>query len=173
MSTLSVWHPWDTLRPCRDQALAVMREDGETWDPTGPTEALWDPAQFHWNQRASFLVEQITAPKISFPVIISHIFNQTLIYWITAHGQQLWNILCNRKYLENWKFPTAQIRDWSGRAFQLPRSTATCWGWVMVTQLDRAWQGQQWTCHGNSVSTNVGNKDSQERKKKLFHFFLF
>lgn len=91
--------------------------------------------------RASFLVEQITAPKISLPVIISHIFNQTLIYWITAHGQQLWNILCNRKYLENWKFPIAQIRDRSGRAFQLPRSTTTCGGWVVVTQLDRACPG--------------------------------
>lgn len=123
--------------------------------------------------RASFPVEQITAPKISLPVIISHISNQTLIYWITAHGQQLWNILCNRKYLENWKFPIAQIRDWSGRAFQLPRSTTTCWGWVMVTQLDRAWQGQQWTCHGNSVGTDGGNKDSEGKKKSAFSFFSF
>lgn len=32
-------------------------------------------------------------------------------------------------------------------------------------------QGQQWTCHGNSVTTNVGNKDSQG-KKKAFSFLI-
>lgn len=121
--------------------------------------------------RASFLVEQNTAPKISLPVIISHNFNQTLIYWITAHGQQFWNILCNHKYLENVSSPlhkSVTDREESSSSPGVQQHVGTG-SWSL--SWTEPGQGQQWTCHENSVTTNAGNKDSQGNKK-AFSFFL-
>lgn len=141
--------------------MAVMRKDSKTWDPTGPTEALWDPAQFHWNQPsiipggANHCTKNISPSHYQ-----SHFQPDTDLLDYSSWPATL-EYLMQPQIFGKLEVPHCPSPWLIRKSLTAPQEYNHMWE---LGHGHSAGQSLARASHKNSVTTNAGNKESQGKK---------